>query len=74
MKTLTLSVDPERLKSDPELETQFLKLHGRDALNKVYSEDEGFDYSEEQIEAMTDQEFEENRDKIHKAMAEGRIK
>lgn len=73
MKHLNLKIDPERLKADPELETQFLKMFGREQLNKVYSDEGEFDFTDSEIKNMSDAEFAEKRLDILEAAAKGRV-
>lgn len=74
MKSVFLNVDPNQLKENPELETSFIKMFGRDSLNEVYSDNEGFDFTEEEVSQMNDSEYEQNREKILRGLSEGRIK
>lgn len=74
MKHITVNIDPQLLKENPEMETNFIKMFSREKLNEVYSDDEGYDFTESEIEQMSDKEFGKKRQKIRTAMAEGRVK
>lgn len=74
MKSLTLNIDPERLKKDPKLETEFLKMFGREQLNRVYSEESEVLFTGKEIKNMSEKEFAERRDEINAALAAGKVK
>lgn len=73
-KKILIEVDVDELKQDEELRSTLIRLGGRKALDDAFDEAEGYDFTESEIENMSDETYSKNRKSIKKAQAAGRVK